>query len=117
MHQAKKKCTVQAIMSYAMYCFSSSFLFSSLATFLAVSGKVGMLCIFVFWSSPMLFVVIGGFVPSSMSESMYISCSLHLKVPLMSFGMEGNVLLLHPTKKLNIQRADVSGKNVNCVLP
>ncbi len=35
----KPRRNVHAIISYAMYCFSSSVLFSSLATFIAVSGK------------------------------------------------------------------------------
>jgi hypothetical protein len=45
----KPRRNVHAIVSYAMYCFSSSFRFSYLATFLAVSAKVGILFIFIVW--------------------------------------------------------------------
>jgi hypothetical protein len=37
----KPRRNVHAIISYAMYCFSSSCVFSSFATFLAISSKVG----------------------------------------------------------------------------
>ncbi len=74
--QAKTKCTGNHFICNVLF-FHLVYLFSSLATFLAVLGKVGILCIFVFWCSAMLFVVIGGFDSSSRSESMYISLYLH----------------------------------------
>jgi hypothetical protein len=48
---------VQAIISYAMYCFSSSFVFWSLATFHAISGRVGTF----FYYDPLLYLSHGHF--------------------------------------------------------